>query len=94
MKKIIAISSALALGLSVAACSDGPRENAAEDKGEQMAEDVNASAESAADAGKMTDDQADAMTNAAEDKADAMEKAGEKADIAAGDGTATDAAKK
>jgi hypothetical protein len=94
MKKIIAISSALALGLTVAACSDGPKENAAEATGEQMAEDVNASAEAAEDAGKITDDQADAMTDAAENKADAMEKAGENADIAAGTGTATDAAKK
>ena len=33
MKKLIALSSALALGLTVAAC-DGPKENAAEDAGE------------------------------------------------------------
>ena len=40
MKKLIAISSALALGLAVAAC-DGPAENAAEDAGEANAEAVN-----------------------------------------------------
>lgn len=93
MKKIIAISSALALGLSVAACSDGPKENAAEATGEAMAEDVNATAEAMEDAGQITDAQEDAMTASAEATADAMEKAGENADIAAGTGTVTDAAK-
>ena len=53
MKKLIALSSALALGLTVAAC-DGPKENAAEDAGEQAAEATNASAEAAADAGQIT----------------------------------------
>ena len=79
MKKLIAISSALALGLTVAAC-DGPAENAAEDAGEQNAEVVNEQAEAMEDAGTMTDEQADAMTDAAEDKADAMEEAGEAVD--------------
>ncbi len=79
MKKLIAISSALALGLTVAAC-DGPKENAMEDAGEQNAEVVNDQAEAAADAGQITDDQADAMTEKAEDKADAMEEQGEAAD--------------
>ena len=40
MKKLIAITSALALGLGVAAC-DSAKENAAEDAGEQNAEAVN-----------------------------------------------------
>lgn len=87
MKKIIAISSALALGLTVAAC-DGPKENAMEDAGEQNAEVVNEQAEAMEDAGTITDDQADAMTDAAEDKADAAEEVGEAADQA--DGTTTD----
>jgi hypothetical protein len=64
MKKLIALSSALALGLTVAAC-DGPKENAAEDAGEQAAEATNAAAEAAADAGQITDQQADAMTDQA-----------------------------
>ena len=85
MKKLIAISSALALGLAVAAC-DGPREEAAEDTGEANAEAVNEQAEAMEDAGTMTDEQADAMTDTAEDKADAMEDAGEAADE--GDGAA------
>ena len=87
MKKIIAISSALALGLTVAAC-DGPKENAMEDAGEQNAEVVNEQAEAMEDAGQITDAQAEAMTDAAEDKADAMEETGEAADQA--DGTTTD----
>ena len=83
MKKLIALSSALALGLTVAAC-DGPKENAAEDAGEQQAEVVNDQAESAADAGQITDEQADTATSQAEAKADAMEKQGEAADEASG----------
>ena len=83
MKKLIAISSALALGLGLAAC-DGPKENSAEDAGEQQAEVVNSQAESAADAGKITDEQADTATSQAEAKADAMEKQGEAADNASG----------
>lgn len=83
MKKFIMISSALALGLGVAAC-DGPKENAMEDAGEQHAEAVNDKAEAMEDAGKITDAQEDAMTKKAEDKADAMEKAGEAADKADG----------
>ncbi len=79
MKKLIAISSALALGLAVAAC-DGPKENAMEDAGEQNAEVVNEQAEAMEDAGAMTDEQADAVTDAAEDKADAMEEQGEAMD--------------
>jgi hypothetical protein len=86
MKKLIAISSALALGLTVAAC-DGPQENAMEDAGEQNAEMVNEEAEAMEDAGTLTDDQADAMTDAAEDNADAMEETGEAADQAAGNTT-------
>ena len=83
MKKFIVIGSALALGLGVAAC-DGPKENAAEDAGEQQAEVVNDQAESAADTGKITDEQADTATSQAEAKADAMEKQGEAADEASG----------
>ncbi|QSB44958.1 hypothetical protein EB810_01680 [Altererythrobacter sp. FM1] len=83
MKKFIMISSALALGLGVAAC-DGPKENAMEDAGEQHAEAVNDKAEAMEDAGQITDAQEDAMTKKAEDKADAMEKAGEAADHANG----------
>lgn len=83
MKKVLTIGSALVLGLGVAAC-DGPKENAAEDKGEQQAEVVNSQAESAADAGKITDEQADQATSQAEAKADAMEKQGEAEDKAAG----------
>ena len=87
MKKIIAISSALALGLTVAAC-DGPKENAMEDAGEQNAEAVNEQAEAMEDAGTVSDAQADAMTDQAEDKADAMEETGEAMDQA--EGTTTD----
>jgi len=72
-----------AAGLSLAAC-DGPQENAAEDAGEQNAEIVNDQAEAAADAGQITDAQADAMTDQAEDAADAAEEAGEAADNANG----------
>lgn len=87
MKKLIALSSALALGLTVAAC-DGPQENAMEDAGEQNAEVVNEQAEAMEDAGQITDAQEDAMTDAAEDKADAMEETGEAADE--GETTTTD----
>lgn len=83
MKKLLMIGSALAFGLSVAAC-DGPKENTAEDAGEQQAEVVNDQAESAADAGKITDEQAASATSQAEAKADAMEKQGEAADNASG----------
>ena len=83
MKKLITLGSALALGLGVSAC-DGPKENAAEDAGEQQAEVVNSQAESAADAGQISDAQADQATSQAEDKADAMEKQGEAADNASG----------
>lgn len=83
MKKFFAITSAIVLGLGAAAC-DGPKENAAEDAGEQNAEVVNEQAEVAADAGQITDDQADAVTDAAENKADAMEETGEAADNADG----------
>ncbi|WP_120716726.1 hypothetical protein [Tsuneonella amylolytica] len=79
MKKLIALSSALALGLTVAAC-DGPQENAMEDAGEQNAEAVNDQAEAMEDAGQISDAQADAMTDQAEDKADAMEETGEAMD--------------
>lgn len=72
-----------AAGLSLAAC-DGPQENAAEDAGEQNAEIVNDQAEAAADAGQITDAQADAITDQAEDAADAAEEAGEAADNANG----------
>ena len=83
MKKLLTLGSALVLGLGVAAC-DGPKENAAEDAGEQQAEVVNSQAESAADAGQISDAQADQATSQAEDKADAMEKQGEAADNASG----------
>ena len=77
MKKLIALSSALALGLTVAAC-DGPKENAIEDAGEQNAEAVERAGRSRCKMpAPITDDQADAMTDQAEDKADAMEEAGE-----------------
>ncbi len=65
-----------ALGLSVAAC-EGPNENAMEDKGEAMAEDVSDKADAMEDADMITDSQEDAMTAEAENKADAMEKQGE-----------------
>jgi hypothetical protein len=83
MKSILTVGSALVLALGVAAC-DGPKENAAEDAGEQQAEVVNSQAESAADAGQITDAQADQAPSAAEAKADNMEKQGEAADNAAG----------
>lgn len=83
MKKLIAISSALALGLTVAAC-DGPKENAMEDAGEQNAEMVSDEAEAMEDAGQISDGQEDAMTDMAEDKADAMEETGEAMDNADG----------
>ncbi|QPC98860.1 MULTISPECIES: hypothetical protein [Qipengyuania] len=81
-KAMIAFSAA-ALSLGVVAC-DGPKENAAEDAGEQQAEVVNEQAEAMEDAGQITDAQEDAITDAAEDKADAMEEAGEAADNADG----------
>lgn len=90
MKKLITLSSALALGMTVAAC-DGPKENAAEDVGEQQAEMVNDQAEAAEAAGTMTDEQADAMTDQAEDRADAMEEAGEAADTTGAAGPAATA---
>jgi hypothetical protein len=83
MKKLIAIGSALVLGLGVAAC-DGPQENAAEDAGEQQAEVVNDQAEAAADAGQITDEQAADATSQAEATADAMEEKGEAADETSG----------
>ncbi len=93
MKTMIKTSMlAAALSFGVVAC-DGPKENAMEDAGEQNAEAVNAAAEASADAGKITDEQADAMTDQAENKADAMEKQGEAMDKADGNATATDAAK-
>jgi hypothetical protein len=83
MKKLLLAGSVLALGFTVVAC-DGPKENAAEDAGEQQAEVVNSQAESAADAGQISDAQADQATSQAEAKADAMEKQGEAADKASG----------
>jgi hypothetical protein len=79
MKKLIAVASAFALGLGVAAC-EGERENAAEDVGEENAEVVSDQAEEMEDAGQINDDQEDAMTDQAEDQADAMEAAGDAAD--------------
>jgi hypothetical protein len=78
LKKLIAIASAAALGLGVAAC-DSAAENEAEDIGEENAEMVNEQAEAMEDAGTITDDQADAMTDAAEDQAAAIEEAAEAA---------------
>lgn len=77
--KTALILSAAGLSLGLAAC-DGPKENAMEDAGEQHAEAVNDKAEAMEDAGKITDQQEDAMTKQAEDKADAMEKMGERMD--------------
>ncbi|MXP29352.1 hypothetical protein GRI58_11015 [Porphyrobacter algicida] len=82
-KKFMLALCATGLSLGVAAC-DGPKENAMEDAGEQHAEAVNDKAETMEAQGKITDDQADAMTKKAEDKADAMEKQGEAADNANG----------
>lgn len=82
MKKVLKgalIASFAAAGLGLAAC-DGAQENAAEDAGEANAEVVNEQAEAMEDAGQITDDQADAMTDQAEDQADAMEEQGEGAD--------------
>jgi len=87
MKKLIALSTALALGLTVAAC-DGPKENAAEDVGEMQEEAVDDQADAMEDTGAISDTQEEAMTDKAEDKADAMEEAGEDADQA--DGTTAD----
>jgi hypothetical protein len=83
MKKLLTIGSALVLGLAVAAC-DGPQENSAEDAGEQQAEVVNDQAESAADAGQISDEQAEQATIQAEANADAMEEKGEAVDEASG----------
>jgi hypothetical protein len=83
VKKLLMIGTALAFGLTVAAC-DGPKENAAEDAGEQQAEVVNEQAESAADAGQISDQQAADATSQAEATADAMEEKGEAADNASG----------
>ena len=77
--KTAALATIGALSFGLAAC-DGANENAMEDAGEQMAEDVNDQAEAMEDAGQITDAQEDAMTEAAEDKADAMEEAGEAMD--------------
>ncbi len=79
MKKIVAFASAAVLGLGVAAC-DGANEEAAEDAGEAMVEEVEDSADAMEDAGAMTDEEADAMVDEAEDTADAMEDAGEEMD--------------
>jgi hypothetical protein len=76
MKKLIAIASAAALGLGVAAC-DSAAENEAEDLGEENAEMVEEEADALEDTGAITDEEADAMTDAAEDQADAMEDAAE-----------------
>ncbi len=72
------------IGLSLAAC-EGPNENATEDQGEAMAEQVEEKADAMEDAGQITDAQEDAMVDNAEDKADAMEKEGEMMDEAAGE---------
>lgn len=81
--KAVIFASVAGLGLSLAAC-DGPAEEAAEDTGEQMVDDVDAQADAMEDAGQITDEEADAMTDAAEDQAGAMEEAGEAQDDAAG----------
>ncbi len=74
--KAMIVASAAALSLGLAAC-DSAAENEAEDIGEQNAEMVNDQAEAMEDAGQITDEQEDAMTEAAEDRADAMEEAAE-----------------
>jgi vacuolar-type H+-ATPase subunit H len=84
MKKLIAMTSAVALGLGLAAC-DSATENEVEDTAEQQAELVEEEADAMEDAGQITDEQADAMVEQAEEEADAMEEAAE-------DGTTTGAA--
>ena len=79
MKKIVALASAAAFALTLAAC-DGANENAMEDAGEQNAEVVNDQADAMEDAGVINDAQEDAMVDSAEDKADAMENQGEAMD--------------
>lgn len=77
--KTTLVASVAALGL--AAC-EGPNENAMEDIGEQQAEVINERAENLEDAGVITDDQEDAITDRAEDRADNMEVIGEQMDEA------------
>ncbi|MCP9221992.1 hypothetical protein MKP08_04420 [Erythrobacter sp. LQ02-29] len=81
--KTAMFASVAALGLGLAAC-DGPREEAAEDKGEAMEAQVDQTADAMEDSGQISDAQEDAMKDAADDKADAMEEQGEAADEAAG----------
>lgn len=77
-----------ALALSLAACGDGPNEEAMEEQGDAMVEGVEAEADAMEDAGQITDAQEDAMVDNAEAEADAMEETGEAMDA----GTATPAA--
>lgn len=79
MKNIVKASLFGVAALSLAAC-EGPAENAMEDAGEQQAEVVNDRAEAMEDAGMITDDQEDAITERAEDRADRMEEVGEAID--------------
>lgn len=78
MKKSFLIPAAI-LSLGLAAC-DGPAENAYEDVGEQAAESVNEQAEALEEAEVITDEQEDAVTEAAEERADTMEEIGEEID--------------
>lgn len=71
------IAGVAALGL--AAC-EGPAENAMEDQGEMQAEMVDERVEAQEDAGLITEDQEDALTERAEDRADNMEAVGEAID--------------
>jgi PBP1b-binding outer membrane lipoprotein LpoB len=79
MKKIVALASAAAFALTLAAC-DGANENAMEDAGEQNAELVDDQADAMEDAGVINDTQEDAMVDSAENQADAMEEQGEAMD--------------
>ena len=68
MKKIIAIATAAALGLGVAAC-DSAAENEAEDNIEEMEDNRDAQVNQMENEGMITDDQADQM----DDQTDMME---------------------
>ena len=68
MKKIIAIATAAALGLGVAAC-DSAAENEAEDDIEAMEDNRDAQVNQMENEGMITDDQADQM----DDETDMME---------------------
>jgi len=68
MKKLIALASATALGLALAAC-DSPQEEAAE----ETAEAIEDTADSMEDAGTISDEQQDAMESTADNIEDSAE---------------------